>query len=505
MFTDAQVAPGVARLNSPAGRRKIAGAVGLLAIAALALSGDRAHAAGPPAFPQRFEVRGPELASFGFAVTQPGPIVVDVRWQGPPLRVSLQGANRVENAGAGRIVLNYQVTPQDVQQSVLWSINLSQQNPSGTPVIGEINVQSPPAEPNAAQRAAQAQVQTVAPSAQQIAQLTATGNAQVEQFITMRRSQFAQDIARRDLGERQKLQALTSQRAAAAGAAQQMQQQPAQGEVRSRGLGSDNIRMQPGLRPLPVQVQPAPPPFQITSMNVTTGGPQTSLLINGTGFGTSPGRVLLTLPPGRVIPCTGCAPTTREALPDQAAAATVSIWTDTSIVVQLPDLTGVQSYGAELFVNRNNENSNRVPFAFVARQEMRVIRNIPGDRRFSQTVLSQVLPPTGNQVMHTRIPGIPFSEFAGEKGDDEFFLRTNLQNGWTVSAVRFFPMGQGLGSGGQQMMGNFGGSYVQGTPTNTSLYLNVRWWLNPFGPFSFYNWAIEVTGPAGVPDGVVSL
>jgi hypothetical protein len=43
-----------------------------------------------PTFPQKFDVRGPELASFGFAVTQPGPVTVDVQGQGVPVLVTLQ-------------------------------------------------------------------------------------------------------------------------------------------------------------------------------------------------------------------------------------------------------------------------------------------------------------------------------------------------------------------------------------------------------------------------------
>ena len=45
-----------------------------------------------PTWPQKFDIQGPESDSFGFAVTQPGPIVVDVQSQGAPVAVTLQGA-----------------------------------------------------------------------------------------------------------------------------------------------------------------------------------------------------------------------------------------------------------------------------------------------------------------------------------------------------------------------------------------------------------------------------
>jgi hypothetical protein len=60
------------------------------------------------------------------------------------------------------------------------------------------------------------------------------------------------------------------------------------------------------------------------------------------------------------------------------------------------------------------------PLQFVPRQEVRTIRPVPSDRRYSQTIVTQVLPLPGSAVEHLRIPVFPFSEFIGEKGDDEF-------------------------------------------------------------------------------------
>lgn len=34
-------------------------------------------------------------------------------------------------------------------------------------------------------------------------------------------------------------------------------------------------------------------------------------------------------------------------------------------------------------------------------------------------------------------------------------------------------------------------------------YVNIRWWINPFKPFMLYHYWFEITGPAGVPDGIV--
>jgi hypothetical protein len=67
------------------------------------------------AWPQRFELSGREPASFGFAVTQVGPIHVEVQTQGAPVRVALVGPRQAEQAGTGRIALDLSLTPQDIR------------------------------------------------------------------------------------------------------------------------------------------------------------------------------------------------------------------------------------------------------------------------------------------------------------------------------------------------------------------------------------------------------
>src|SRR5215510_3629989 len=108
----------------------------------------------PPAFPQKFEVRGPENASFAFPVTQPGPVVVDVRWEGPDLDAVLAGPNVLRQHGARQLVINYNVTPQDVQKGTLWTVSLKMSAPApGAAATGQINVQTPPVDGAAATRA----------------------------------------------------------------------------------------------------------------------------------------------------------------------------------------------------------------------------------------------------------------------------------------------------------------------------------------------------------------
>ena len=61
-----------------------------------------------PTFPLKFEVQGPEVDSFGFAVTQPGPVMVDVQAQGAPVIVTLQspGGQPITQRATGNFRMN---------------------------------------------------------------------------------------------------------------------------------------------------------------------------------------------------------------------------------------------------------------------------------------------------------------------------------------------------------------------------------------------------------------
>src|ERR1700689_3233703 len=125
------------------------------ATAAMAASYGQVPAAGPAAqngesWPQRFELNGTEPASFGFAVTQPGEIQVDVQAQGAPLRVALIGPARQENVGTGHITLRYVLTAADAQRGALWYVRVSLQNAPAAPgrplAGGNISVRHPAAD-----------------------------------------------------------------------------------------------------------------------------------------------------------------------------------------------------------------------------------------------------------------------------------------------------------------------------------------------------------------------
>ena len=156
-----------------------------------------------PKFPKKFEVQGPESDSFGFAVTQPGPIAVEVQTQGAPVVVTLQSfgvGQPITQQGPGLLRLFYNVTPQDVQRNLFWQVQIKVwceddcltpgKRPRST---GSVMVQHPPVDQAAVKRALQAlTAQQKQPSPQEIQSAGAQATAQMEQAFQQRKAQFEQ-------------------------------------------------------------------------------------------------------------------------------------------------------------------------------------------------------------------------------------------------------------------------------------------------------------------------
>src|SRR5450432_212178 len=126
-----------------------------LVVSAVSLS---SNAAPPqlPTWPQKFDIGGPETATFGFIVTQPGPVAIDIQTNGAPVVATLQGAvpRAAEQGGSGTLHLVYQVTPQNLQVSALWTVHIVLVPPAaaaGARAGGTIVVHAPPVNPAAAQ------------------------------------------------------------------------------------------------------------------------------------------------------------------------------------------------------------------------------------------------------------------------------------------------------------------------------------------------------------------
>ena len=110
-------------------------------------------------FPQKFDVQGATANSFGFAVTQPGPITVEVQAQGAPVIVTLQspGGQPMTQRGTGNVRLNYNVTPPDVQRNLFWQVQIrswcEEDCLKAGRSVGSVMVQHPPVDQAAVQRA----------------------------------------------------------------------------------------------------------------------------------------------------------------------------------------------------------------------------------------------------------------------------------------------------------------------------------------------------------------
>jgi hypothetical protein len=162
-------------------------------------------------------------------------------------------------------------------------------------------------------------------------------------------------------------------------------------------------------------------------------------------------------------------------------------------------------YQANIYVQRGQDLSNRVTFDLVPRQELRTIREMSDDKRHSGTVLTVNIDGAHSKIMHIRIPVFPFSEFVGEKGNDEFYLRTQLKNGWVMQAARLVSGNINI-TASVASLGTYqwlGDAYIQDQGGGQNPYINVRWWVNPFTPFTGYAFLMDIVGPEGVPDGIV--
>jgi len=442
-----------------------------------------------PGWPQKFEIEDQQPASFGVVVTQPGPLVVDVQWQGPPLEVALRGSSPqpITQRGQGQVRLNYQVMPQDVQRGVLWIVHLALVSNAKGKASGQVTVQHPPVNEAQAEAAVRMRVEQ-AKSQRQLtpAQIQAHSQALLQ--------------ARKNVIDRQHQGYI---RETAVKADTFLKQKGFQGQIQSRGGGL----------PLGFKEELSPRknislPPHIDSLSVTQGPPGTVVVIQGGGFTNDLGHVHMIVNP------------TRELEPKvNLDRNSLPIWTDTYISVTVPELTGVAQFTANFFVSLGVDRysfqlrSNSVPFTFIPRQQVRVVSKVTGDYRLAGIQSfgsgqggggspSFVI---NNEIHHTRLDVlVPFwltNIFIGTKGNDWFFENTLLKNGWKFDCVELLPYdphcsntvaGAGPGSG----------AYVVAGLGSASPKFAVRWWLDAFIPGMTYTYAFTISGPEETPDGI---
>ncbi len=328
-----------------------------------------------PAFPQKFQVQGPESRSFAFGVTQPGPIEVQVDSQGPAVIVTLQhlASSPITQQGIGQVRLSHPVTAEEIQKSALWVVKIRLVQP-GPPTIGTVMVQHPPADEAIIQAQAAAM-------AQQEASQQSRNEAQVE---AQRRAKFQEFKARLEQQYQQRLAAIRAQN------------QPLLDQLRKRQGAMIRSR---GLNPV------------ITSIDRNEGQPDTEVKIFGTNFG----------PGGEVV---------FQLAPNITGTAIIMGWADTLIVAKIhPDTSGLLPYQGTLAIRVGQTLSNAVPFKFIpAETDPREIRVALGQDVSLATPGST----TGSTIQH---PNNSFLQCCGNGGNDVFFPTRQLSNGWVVDSI----------------------------------------------------------------------
>lgn len=481
-----------------------------------------------PTWPQKFEVQGPEVGSFGFAVTQAGPIAIDVQAQGAPILVTLQsaGSQTVTRQATGNLRMNHMVTSQDVQRSLFWTVQIRLAQPmppqQGGRAGGAINVQHPPVNHQQVQAALAAHQQR---ARQQLGQLEAQAQqadaqaaAQIEQAFQQRKAQFEQQ----EVGRRAALFANIQPQL------DQLRNQ-AGGVIRPRGLegevpevpatseagaspaeGTDEIGTRGGMKSLAqipdrkmLQVMPqvsssqqgstagsAPPPQQTTptqspvigSLSVTQGRPGDPLFINGSNFGAGGGEVHFVMGPGK----------------DQLAPAGV-VWTNSQIFATIPDPPGLLGFNGTIYIKRAGETvtSNLYPFRF----EPIIVTRDYKMPAVAPDVVYEHQPHLPNYTQHS-VFMVNGNVFQGLSGSVKYFENTVLRNGWVLDEVYY-------SKGSLSCLGGCN-SLVEKWIGNSKPYFKIRYDLNAadFGSSKFTSYVIDrisLRGPKGLPDGLACM
>lgn len=422
-----------------------------------------------PKWPQSFDLRGYEVRTYGFGVTQAGPIALDIRAQGAPLDVILQGPSGqpVERQGAGSVHLDSVATPQDVQRGIFWHILVRLTAPAaqaGAQSTGSINVQHPPEDPQAIRRAVDAvKAQRRVPSSEERARSVAASRAQRDALFNARVAAGEQELVQRRASIYQTLQPTV----------EAMRRQQAEGRAASAQTGINTRAINPERITKTFAVNPV-----ITSLSAAAGVPGDGIIINGSGFGTANGVIHFIIGAMRDL------------------IATPEVWVNNQIFVAVPDPSapdpsvGAMAYDGVVYIVVGGVKSNLVPFHFAPIIDHRII-SIPADFLLGQFADPLVL---ADGVLRNNLNWAQSAQ-----GDDKFYRNTLLQNGWTVeampSAYNSIPKFPGGGI-----------FFVAARVGTNSPYTDVFSWVDTMwqGLGSFqYAIEIPIQGPRGLPDGVV--
>ena len=482
-----------------------------------------------PSKPLRFDLLASERTSSGFAVTAPGPIKIQVQASGVPLVLSLRRPDGriVERQGSsGSIVIDDAASAADIAKGVLWGVSLraAQEAPTGTAAPGmrmmpravaggTLSVQHPPTDMavvNAALKQASAQAQQQAASRQppapapvdsaavarqaqaahdkQVAQKHAAAlntlqanlspgvHAQINQRIGLRlQGQTLQQASTAVPVQLVKSDAMAKQVALAAPLALPMTQAKAGLVKAAAGTGSNKAAATGGAAAVgagggAATTAPVPPPM-LTSASTGEGDPGTPVTLGGSEFGNAPGEVRFIVGNGKDI------------------AAPITYWSAGQIVTEVPYADGIPVYDGQVYVKRSDGVKTALrPFRFLPLYEVTEIGLPDKAAGDYQLVASGIDKPLGTDyVLHM---GAAFWGFAG---NDKFYERAQLRNGWTVVGARL----SGRWETGQAPTG--GAYLVDSRPGTASPFVNVRWWVNGGFGTVIYTIRVDVKRPKNLP------
>jgi hypothetical protein len=453
-----------------------------------------------PTFPQAFTLAGPGSASFPLAVTQPGPINIDVKSSGSPIIVTLRRrlGTPLQQQGSGEVQLTYGVTPADVKQGSLWVVNVRLLPPGPSALSpaarGMITVQQPPADVAAAvsEATALARIQPArsAPSAED--------GAQFESRRAALQLQLDQQAQQRRAQQRALTQPLLDQIRRAATLQTQTSQAAA---IATRGLpqaSSKASQATPGVvqrsyvAPMPVAAAPPPPApapiitglFSVPNVALNQASPLDQIIITGQHFGTVAANVIFQLSPTQTF----------------SVSPGSGFWSDTLIVVNVPDVSGLVRASAGLWVQLTPAASNVAPFLFVPALEYRHTRATADAMGPPGTDFSTDTGPTYSVTKVTH-PNRSFASLGGDSGNDFFFMQAApLLNGWAPQSIDVKL--EGTADPFAALSAN---AYVADSAINASppgVRFNVRWYFDAFA-FVHYEFDVLIVGPRGTPDGLV--
>ena len=212
----------------------------------------------------------------------------------------------------------------------------------------------------------------------------------------------------------------------------------------------------------------------ITLVSVSQGSPGDRVVISGVGFGTQQGSVTFSVEPKSEV------------------GAPISGWSDTSIEVKVPDVSGMMvTYAGELKVHGPTTLS--APFRFIPALETITLTPEAGD-----IVLVEPFGWNVNVCHPACASGPNLNMVVGAKGEDEFYRGKGLLNGWTVKSVSLAYVSPSGQLGKMWIQNRASASVVDQRVGTKDLYVKVGWWYDAFGGVAYVP-QIVIQGPKGVP------